>query len=181
MRFFASSHQIQNLSPRTRVLCVLFLIGMLAQAVSGILMHHHGAGWTPASVSAYYRGNEEVASAGENFQIARSFGTLLEVAHFHLVAMPVIVFIIAHLFSMTPIGRQRWAGILCYGGFLFAFGDILAPFAVRFWSASFASVKLISFIGLEACLILMTLGTLMAGLKTFRKDTEVEDEKKALY
>jgi hypothetical protein len=181
MRFFASSHQIKNLSPRTRVLCVLFLVGMLAQAVSGILMHHHGAGWTPTSIGAYYNGNEEAAVPGEDLQIARSFGTLLEVAHFHLVAMPVIFFIIAHLFSMTPLGRQRWAGILCYGGFIFAFGDILSPFAVRYWSAAFAPVKLISFIGLEACMIGMTLGTLLAGLRTFRKDTEAEDEKKTTY
>lgn len=182
MRFFASSHQLQNLSPRTRVLTVLFLIGMLLQAVSGILMHHQGAGWTPATISAYYRGSETTSeSALDNLQVARSFGTLLEVAHFHLVAMPVILFIVAHLYSMTPSGRKRSAGILCYGGFVFALGDILSPFAVRYGSAAFAPVKLASFIGLEACFIAMTLGTLLAGLRTFGKDTEDEDDKKATY
>jgi hypothetical protein len=95
IRFFASSHQLSQLAPRTRILCVLFLLGILSQAISGILMHHHGAGWTPTSISLYYRGSEAPATANHaafgidtpdnpsaaptptgRIAIARSYGTL---------------------------------------------------------------------------------------------------------
>jgi hypothetical protein len=171
MRFFASSHQLHQLAPRTLLLTFLFLVGVCAQGVSGILLHHHGAGWTASSIAAYYRGSAPVAPvddaaldahfaigdppppAAAPVTVARSFGTLLEVAHFHLVAMPLLLLVVAHLFSMAPWGRSRWAGAVCYFGFACAFVDILAPFAVRYLSADFAPVKLVAFIGLEAVLI----------------------------
>lgn len=182
IRFFASSHQLHQLAPRTLVLTALFLIGVALQAVSGILMHHHGPGWTPASVAAHYRGDERPAEASDAevqrmfavgdeapstappLRVARSWGTLLEVAHFHLVAIPLLLFVVAHLFSMAPLGRKRWSGVLCYGSFLCGLLDVLLPFAIRYGSAAFAPLKLVAFIGLEASLLTMTLGTLGAGV-----------------
>ena len=162
-------------------------MGILGQAVSGILMHHHGAGWTPTSIATYYRGSDSPTTASNaafgidapdhpnaapmpagRIAITRSFGTLLEVAHLHLVAMPLVLFIIAHLFSMTPSGKHRWAGALCYGSFIAAAADILTPFALRYGSAYFAPVKLAAFLALEASLIAMVLITLGAALASFR-------------
>ncbi len=168
------------------MLTALFLVGVALQAVSGILMHHHGAGWSAASVAAYYRGDEpasgseagaddaavermfalgdDAPSAAPPVRVARSWGTLLEVAHFHLAAMPILIFVVAHLFSMAPLGRTRWAGVLCYGSFLCALVDVLAPFAIRYGSAAFAPLKLAAFIGLEVSLLAMIAGTLVPGL-----------------
>lgn len=165
------------------MLTALFLLGVALQAVSGILMHHHGPGWTSASVAAHYRGDErpaeeaddaavqrmfavgdEAPSSAPPLRVARSWGTLLEVAHFHLVAMPLLIFVVAHLFSMAPLGRTRWSGVLCYGSFVCGLLDVLLPFAIRYGSAAFAPLKLAAFIGLEASLLTMTLGTLAAGV-----------------
>ena len=150
-------------------------------------MHHHGAGWTPTSIALYYRGSDIPTPARSatfgidapdnpstspvpsgRIAIGRSFGTLLEVAHLHLVAMPLILFIVAHLFSMTPSGKQRWAGALCYGSFVAAAADILTPFALRYGSSAFAPVKLAAFLALEASLVAMVLITLCAALGSFR-------------
>lgn len=150
-------------------------------------MHHHGAGWTPNSIALYYRGSDIPATASSatfgidapdtpsaspvpsgRIAIGRSYGTLLEVAHLHLVAMPLILFIVAHLFSMTPSGKQRWAGALCYGSFVAAAADILTPFALRYGSSAFAPVKLAAFLALEASLVAMVLITLCAALGSFR-------------
>ncbi|MBA3686542.1 MAG: hypothetical protein H0W72_15070 [Planctomycetes bacterium] len=148
-------------------------------------MHHRGAGWTPTSVREHYLGIEEPGaqdlsgSTDEHEDApnlgAREFATLLDVAHMHLVAMPMILFIVAHLFSMAPLGRARWAGALCYLSFGFALVDILAPFAIRFWSPAFAWPKLIAFIGLEVSLLTMTLATLAAGLATFARRTTPDE------
>jgi hypothetical protein len=186
IRFFASSHQLHQLAPRTRILCALFLLGILAQTISGMVMHHLGAGWTPASIAAYYRGDDTPpAIGGDRFgladeadpaaapspprtmQVARSFGSLVEVAHLHLVAMPLVLFVVAHLFSMIDAGRGPFGGALCYAGFAGAALDIGMPFAVRYASAGFAPLKLAGFLLLELCLVAMVVMTLVACLASF--------------
>lgn len=186
IRFFASSHQLHQLAPRTRLLCALFLLGILAQAISGVLMHHLGAGWTPSSVATYYRGDETPLPVGggrfgldddtdpaaapappRTMHVARSFGTLVEVAHLHLVAMPLVLFVVAHLFSMIAAGRTALGGALCYAGFAGAALDITMPFAVRYLSAGFAPLKLVGFFLLETCLVAMVVMTLAACISSF--------------
>lgn len=151
-----------------------------------MLMHHLGAGWTPTSVAAYYRGDEAaVPIGGERFGLAddadpaaapapprtmhvpRSFGTLVEVAHLHLVAMPLVLFVVAHLFSMIAAGRGAFGGALCYAGFAGAALDILSPFAVRYLSSGFAPLKLAGFFLLEVCLLAMVVMTLIALIASF--------------
>jgi hypothetical protein len=169
----------------------LFLLGILAQAISGALMQHLGAGWSPTSIAAYYRGDHATTSprpaattderfgaaddadpsaapvAPRTMQVARSFGSLVEVAHLHLVAMPLVLFVVAHLFSMIAAGRGPVGGALCYGGFLGAVLDISSPFAIRYLSADFAPVKLVGFFLLEGCLVVMVVLTLGACAATF--------------
>ena len=183
IRFFASSHQLHQLAPRTRILCTLFLLGILGQALSGIIMHHLGPGWAPSEIATYYRGDDAAPAIGgdrfglgddtdpstppRSMTVARTFGSLLEVAHLHLVAMPLVLFVVAHLFSMIDAGRGRWGGALCYGGFAGAALDISMPFAVRYGSAAFAPLKLAGFVLLEACLVVMVVLTLIAGIASF--------------
>lgn len=167
---------------------MLFLIGILGQAVSGMMMQHLGAGWTPTSVASYYRGDDTPAAIGgdrfgmdddadpsitatasppRTMHVARSFGTLVEVAHLHLVAMPLVLFVIAHLFSMIPAGRGALGGALCYLGFAGAALDILSPFAIRYLSAGFAPFKLAGFFLLEASLVTMVVMTLFVCISSF--------------
>ena len=57
MRFLASSHRIDQLTRRTRILLALLVLGLLGQLVTGGLMQHLGGGWTPGSIASYYRGD----------------------------------------------------------------------------------------------------------------------------
>jgi len=165
MRFFASSHRIDQLAPRTRALILALVAGLVLQLVTGVLLHDHGPGWTPQAIATYYRGSAEDARPADptsafaigaptseppatELHVPRSFGTLLEVAHFHLLAMPLAVFLSAHLFAMCPPGRRRWAGWLAAATFACAFADALLPFAVRYHAAFWAWGKLAAFLGL---------------------------------
>lgn len=154
----------------------LFLFGILAQAVTGILMHHRGPGWTPATITAHYRGRTvdfatlppqdvERAMAGDPRFLdrpAKTWDALLDVAHMHLAFMPMIVFIVAHLFSMAPFAKRAWAGCLCYATGIAALVDIATPFLIRLGWPGFATVKLLAFIVLECGLIAMTVTVLAA-------------------
>lgn len=176
MRFLASSHQLHQLTPRTLLLLVLLLAGFALQGLTGVLMHHLGPGWTPSDIAAHYRGDEADAplapdAAGElpPLRLGKSFAQLVETAHFHLLAMPLAVFVVAHLFSMAPWGRTRWAGALCVGTFACAFVDVAAPFLVKHVGAGWAWAKLAAFIGLEAGYLGMTLATLVGAALTLAR------------
>jgi hypothetical protein len=165
--------------PRTRLLigCYLGFVALLT--LSGILLHHHGPGWSPDSVLAYYRGHAAPvddpaafgmdAPAAAPIAVAKTWGSLLEIAHVHLAMMPLTFLVLTHLFAMTPFGRNRWAGMAALAGFAAIAGDVLLPFAVRYapaaslaWTA--ALLKPIAFITLAACLAGMTILSLVACL-----------------
>jgi len=170
MRFFASSHRLDQLAPRTRWLLLALIGGLVLQLGTGVILHHIGPGWTPDAIATYYRGSDpdahaaasasdplaafaigepvDASSAEAELHLPRSFGTLLEIAHFHLLAMPLAVFLSAHLFAMCPLGRRRWSGLIAAITFTCAFADALLPFAVRFHAGFWASGKLIAFLGL---------------------------------
>lgn len=182
MRFFASSHQIHQLAPRSIVLLLLLLLGIAGQCVSGILLHHRGPGWTPASVATHYRGRtvapetlDDAAlaqalsgTAGTVDVPAKTFEALLDVAHMHLVWMPLLVFLVAHLFAMIPAGSGRWGGILGYGTLLAALMDIATPFLVRYQGTPWAAAKLGAFIMLETGMLVMIIGILWTGCRALR-------------
>jgi hypothetical protein len=164
------------------VLTTLLLLGIAGQAVSGVLMHHQRAGWTPTSVAEHYRGRTvdpahlapadlDKALAGDpafSDTPAKTWEALLDVAHMHFAWMPLVVFLVAHLFAMAPLGRGRLGGLLGYGTLSAALLDILAPFLVRYHHAAWAWVKLGAFIALETGLLLMIVLTLAGGLQALR-------------
>lgn len=94
--------------------------------------------------------------------VPRAFGTLLEIAHFHLVMMPLVVFVVAHVFAMCPWGRGRFGGAVAYLTFAGVFLDILSPFAVRYGGGGFAIAKLLGFGLLAGGLAIMLLSSIAA-------------------
>ncbi|HYE07764.1 MAG TPA: hypothetical protein VEL07_19755 [Planctomycetota bacterium] len=172
MRFFASSHRLDQLTPRTRILTTLLLLGMLGQALSGIAMHHLGPGWTPSSIATHYRGDEGEPTVADPlaplvFHEPKPLAALVDIAHMHLFAMPLAIFLVAHLFSMGGPGRTRAGGVLCYLAFAAAFTDIAAPFLVRYGGAGFAAFKLAAFVVLMTCYLALIVMTLIGCLRTF--------------
>jgi hypothetical protein len=67
----------------------------------------------------------------------KQFWQLLEVSHFHLFSVPVVVLILAHLLYATPISRRAriWLTAATYAG---ATLEIGGPWAVRYLAGSFA-------------------------------------------
>jgi hypothetical protein len=188
VRFLASSHRIDQLVPRTRILLALLAVGLLGQLVTGSILQGMGGGWQPEGIATYYRGSPagQVAlegdpmaafgalggsvetSPGGELVMARSLGTLVEVAHFHLFAMPLAVFLAAHLFAMCPWGRTRWGGAIGYLTFAAALLDIVTPFLVRYHAAGWSWIKLLAFFGLvggQACMLLTVAGVTLASLR----------------
>jgi len=160
MRFFATGEQNRQLLMNSLILMFLGYIFLLW--ISNGLMYFHKMDLTPTSVVSYYLGSEE------DFTQPKSYQSLLEVSHFHLFAMGMLVLTLTHLMIMTQLSTlvKVWLSALIY---LSAIANEAGGWLVRYAHPDFAYFKIASFILLElslaALILLVTLSLFYARRK----------------
>ncbi|MCK9397998.1 MAG: hypothetical protein M0Q44_20720 [Methylobacter sp.] len=140
MRYFVTGEQHRKALLNTLVLMFLGYIALLW--VSNALMYFHHMDLTPDSVVLYYLGSEE------HFTPPRSYQGMLEVSHFHLFSMGMLVLTLTHLMLMTEfsVRLKIWISGLTY---LSALADEAGGWLVRFVDPLFAWFKIAAFLLLE--------------------------------
>lgn len=140
MRYFVNGEQHRKSLLNTLVLMFLGYIALLW--ISNGLMYFHHMDLTVKSVTSYYLGSEE------QFTQPRSYQGMLEVSHFHLFAMGMLVVTLTHLMLMTDfsVRLKIWLSSLTY---LSAIADEAAGWLVRFIHPLFAYFKIGAFLLLE--------------------------------
>jgi hypothetical protein len=144
MRYFVTGEQQRK--ALLNALVLMFLGYILLLWLSNGLMYFHRMDLTPGSVVAYYLGSEE------NFTAPRSYQGLLEVSHFHLFSMGMLVLTLTHLMLMTEfsVRLKIWISSLTY---IAAIADEAGGWLVRFVDPVFAYFKIAAFLLLEASLL----------------------------
>jgi hypothetical protein len=159
MRFTITGEQRKNAFLRTVI--YLFLAYVFLHWISNGAMFFHSMSLTYDSVVHYYLGNPE------EFREPRSYAGMLEVAHFHLFAMGILVLTLVHLMLFAPLSdRAKQLGI--WAPFAFAVGNEGAGWLVRFGDPAFAYLKLATFLGLELSLLWVMAVTLWSMLTNQR-------------
>lgn len=153
MRFFVTGEQNRNSLLATLIL--LFLSYIFLLWISNGLMYFHKMGLTPQSVIDYYLGSEA------KFTQPRSYQGMLEVSHFHLFSMGMLVLTLSHLMVMTnlPVKLKIWLSASTY---LSAIADEAGGWLVRFVHPQFAYFKILSFLVLEASLMALIVITALS-------------------
>ena len=143
MRFIVSGDMGRN-----RLLQVIILIYTLYVSglwVTNTLLYFHKMSLSYGSVVAYYLGSEE------SFLSPRSYQGLLEVSHFHLFAMGMLLLVLTHLILFIPVSARTKAWLIAVP-FFSALLDEGAGWAVRFLHPLFAYAKICGFLALQASL-----------------------------
>ncbi len=140
MRFFVTGEQNRQLLLNVLVLMFLGYIALLW--ISNALLYFHKMDLSADSVIAYYLGSER------DFSQPRSYQSLLEVAHFHLFAMGMLILTLTHLMLMTdlPIRLKIWLSLSIYCS---AIANEAAGWLVRCVHPGFAYFKIGTFLLLE--------------------------------
>lgn len=133
--------------------CTLVLLAGLW--ITTALMYFKNMTLDPATVVAYYRGDEV------RFLEPRTYGSMLEVTHMHLPMMALVLLLLTHLAIFLPWSTRARATLIA-STFGFALLGEAAGWLVRFVSPAFAPLKVAALLGLEA-----TLGGLLAGLALY--------------
>jgi len=166
MRFFVTGeHRRQAI---INAIILMFLGYVALFWVSNGLMYFHKMGLTPQSVIEYYLGSEE------KFTQPKSYQSLLEVSHFHLFSMGILVVTLTHLLLFTSLSTslKLWLTGLT---FFSAVADEMAGWLVRFAHPTFAYFKIGAFMLLEfslAALLVFTAASLVAQRAAWRSQRD---------
>jgi hypothetical protein len=180
MRQFASSgFRLWNLGREARVLysvfCLLTLLGVVSSALyygdlvgagtRGVARYYAGAGEAPASPPSSagppaaggpaIEVPEEV-ERGHPIVVPVTYRKLLEVTHFHLFTMPVVLLIVAHLFLATGLGDGAKLGWIVAGSASVVL-HLATPWLVRYVGPSLAFLHVLSGVGLTVTMSVLTI------------------------
>jgi hypothetical protein len=167
MRYFVTGEQHRKSLLNTLVLMFLVYIALLW--LSNGMMYFHHMNLTPDSVIAYYLGSEQ------QFTQPRSYQGMLEVSHFHLFSMGMLVLTLTHLMLMTEfsVRLKIWLSSLTYAA---ALADEAGGWLVRFVHPLFAYFKIAAFVILEfslaALLITVITALVRARVRMSQNDSE---------
>jgi len=168
MRQFASGgFRLWNLSIEAKVLYTAFCVLILCGIVSSALYYGDLVGSGLGGVRRYYGGESDEAAASpssgaegarvgpaidmppdvearpQKIVVAVTYRKLLEVTHFHLFTMPVVLLIVGHLFfatALSPRAKLGWVGTASATVFL----HIATPWMVRYVSPGLAVLHAVS-------------------------------------
>lgn len=153
MRFVVTGEMNRNRLLQTIV--VLYCLYVALLWVTNAALYFEKMGLSTASVVDYYRGNEE------RFLNPRSAQGMLEISHFHLFAMGMLLLVLTHLVLFVPLGN-RVKAFLVAAPFAAALLDEGAGWLVRFVSPGFAWAKIAGFLALQASLAVLVALSLWA-------------------
>jgi len=129
----------------TLFLTLALLVGFWATNVG---MYFSRMNLRPTSVVAYYNGSED------DFRAPRSTASMLETTHMHLPTMGLLLLFLTHLVIFVPMPRGAKVGVIATA-FASAILEEGSGRLVRFVSPSFALLKVIGFVGLQAAILIL--------------------------
>ena len=167
MRFVITGEWTRNRLLQTVVgLYAIYVVGLW---VTNAMLYFSKMSLSYGSVVAYYLGSEE------RFLTPRSYEGMLEIAHFHLFAMGMLLLVLTHLMLFVPLAGRTKAWLITLP-FLSALLDEGSGWLVRFVSPLFAWAKIAGFLLLQgslAALVVLSLWAVLSGSqRNYDDDTE---------
>ena len=146
MRFVVTGEWSRNHLLQTIVVC--YSVYVILLWCTNALLYFSKMSLLPSSVVHYYLGNEAA------FTSPRTYQGLLEVSHFHLFAMGLLLLVLTHLMLFVPLSNRLKAWLIA-APFAAALLDEGASWLVRFVHPSFAWAKIAGFLALQTSLALL--------------------------
>ena len=143
MRFVVTGEWNRNRLLQTIIACYALYVAALW--LTNALLYFDKMSLTPSSVVSYYLGSEE------EFRPPRSYQGMLEVAHFHLFAMGMLLLVLTHLVLFVPVAVRTKVAMIALP-FASAALDEGGGWLVRFVSPALAWVKVVGFLALQTSL-----------------------------
>ncbi|HPG27667.1 MAG: hypothetical protein H6748_12915 [Spirochaetaceae bacterium] len=142
-----------------QVVVVLYCFFVILLWVTNCLLYFDAMDLTTASVVDHYLGDEA------EFRAPKTWRGMVELAHFHLFAMGMLMMVLTHLALFVPL-PARWKAGLIVIPFFSALASEGGGWLVRYGGAGFAWTKIAGFLLLQtslAALVAIALWSVFAG------------------
>jgi hypothetical protein len=142
-----------------QLVVVLYCFFVILLWATNWMLYFDAMDFTTASVVNHYLGNEE------EFRAPRTYRGMVELAHFHLFAMGMLMMVLTHLALFVPI-RPGWKAALIVVPFVSALCSEGSGWLVRYAGAGFAWTKIAGILLLQgslAALVAISLWSVFAG------------------
>jgi hypothetical protein len=146
LRFFVTGEWSRNRLLQTIIAC--YALYVMALWATNALLYFDKMSLTPSSVVAYYLGDEA------EFRPPRTYQGMLEVSHFHLFAMGMLLLVLTHLVLFVPVAVRTKVAMIAFP-FASAALDEGGGWLVRFVSPAFAWLKIAGFLALQTSLAVL--------------------------
>ena len=146
MRFVVTGEMNRNRLLQAIVVAYSLYVGLLW--LTNALLYFSKMSLSYGSVVDYYLGSPT------QFTEPRSFAGMLEISHFHLFAMGMLLLVLTHLVLFTPISNRAKAWLIV-APFAAALLDEGSGWLVRFVSPVFALAKIAGFLALQTSLAVL--------------------------
>ena len=156
MKAFArKGFQLRTATLETKVAYTGFLLLMVPALSTLVALSLGRMGLDPQAIATHYRGGDNEMS------FPKTFWQLMEVSHFHLFTIPMVVLVLSHLLYGTPASARLrvYLTSITFGG---AFLDAVGPWAIRYLAAGFAYLLIVGWMFLAGGALFIVALTLVA-------------------
>lgn len=170
MRFVVTGEWDHNRLLQVIVVLYCLFVGLLW--VTNWMLYFDSMDLTTGSVVDHYLGNEE------EFRAPRTYRGMVELAHFHLFAMGMLMMVLTHLALFVPVGTRLKITLIVVP-FFSAFASEAAGWLVRWGGAGFAWTKIAGILLLQgslAALVAIALWSVFAGNQSRNYSGTSEEE-----
>ncbi|UCE86083.1 MAG: hypothetical protein JSU66_17455 [Deltaproteobacteria bacterium] len=171
MRFMVTGDWTRNRLLQTIVVLYALYVSLLW--ITNALLYFNKMGLTYASVVSYYLGDPE------RFLQPHTYQGLLEISHFHLFAMGMLLLVLTHLMLFVPVSGRTKAWLIVVP-FFAALLDEGSSWLVRFAHPGFAWAKIAGFLLLQGSLLALIVISLWAVFRGNQTHYAPEPEAPAL-
>jgi hypothetical protein len=152
-----------------QTIVVLYAVYVAMLWITNALLYFNKMGLSYASVVSYYLGDPE------RFLQPRTYQGLLEISHFHLFAMGMLLLVLTHLMLFVPVSNRVKAWLIVLP-FFAALLDEGSSWLVRFAHPWFAWAKIAGFLLLQGSLLALIVISLWAVLRGDQENYATESE-----
>ncbi len=135
-----------------KIFITFFLVAMGTAFFFACLNSYDTTHFSVDQTSLHYKGNEEGQGYGEDFSYAMSYSEVIEVMHVHAFLIPLIIFVMSRIMSMTGAGE----GVkltLYIAAFIGTVMNLSGPYLIIYASEIFTMSLMASYVILGSCFI----------------------------
>jgi hypothetical protein len=119
-----------------KIFITFFLVAMGTAFFFSCLNSYDRTHFSPEQTSRHYNGSEGGHGYGEEFSYAMSYGEVIEVMHVHAFLIPLVIFVMSRILSMTGAGEGVKATVYV-SAFIGTIMNLSGPYLIIYASESF--------------------------------------------